>query len=535
MESQSYQKGNRTMKHFDTFGVMIDMSRNAVMKVDSLKNYMSLLKKMGYNTLMLYTEDTYEVNGEPYFGYMRGRYSKEELKEIDGFGQSIGMEVIPCIETLAHLDTAFQWGKIPNDTGNILLCDDERTYELIDRMFQTISECFKTKKVNVGMDEAHMLGRGKYLDKHGYVPSSEILKRHLSRVIEISQKYGLELMVWSDMFFGNYSINNFSSPDEETSALLNSVTPVYWDYHITDEQVYSDKIKKHLQISKNTWYAGGAWGWFGMIPHNQFTLRTMIPALDACKKNKVKNVFITMWGDHGAECSHITQLPALFYLAEHAKGVTDASKIKKKFKSLIGIDFDDFMKIDSPNDIENYIGLPRNPSTYMLYSDYFNGFLDYTVKEGLGEKYSEIAAELLEVSKKSRKYGYVFDSAAKLSNLLSVKYELGVKTRAAYQKNDKEALRGLALNEYTKLEKLIREYITSFRKQWMRENKPHGFEVQEQRLGGLLLRTESCKKRIIEYTSGKLDKIDELEETLLPFGEKDHTMLYLGPYSPNIK
>jgi hypothetical protein len=146
---------------------MIDMSRNAVMKVDSLKNYMSLLKKMGYNTLMLYTEDTYEVNGEPYFGYMRGRYSKEELKEIDGFGQSIGMEVIPCIETLAHLDTAFQWGKIPNDTGNILLCDDERTYELIDRMFQTISECFKTKKVNVGMDEAHMLGRGKYLDKHG--------------------------------------------------------------------------------------------------------------------------------------------------------------------------------------------------------------------------------------------------------------------------------------------------------------------------------------------------------------------------------
>ena len=59
------------MKNFDTFGVMIDMSRNAVMSVASLKRFLELLKKMGYNMVMLYTEDTYEVDGEPYFGYMR--------------------------------------------------------------------------------------------------------------------------------------------------------------------------------------------------------------------------------------------------------------------------------------------------------------------------------------------------------------------------------------------------------------------------------------------------------------------------------
>ena len=68
---------------FNYFGVMIDCSRNAVMSVEGLKNYLAILKKMGYNCAMLYTEDTYEVDGEPYFGYMRGRYSKEEMKEID--------------------------------------------------------------------------------------------------------------------------------------------------------------------------------------------------------------------------------------------------------------------------------------------------------------------------------------------------------------------------------------------------------------------------------------------------------------------
>ena len=33
------------MKRFDTFGVMIDMSRNAVMSIDGLKRFMTILKK----------------------------------------------------------------------------------------------------------------------------------------------------------------------------------------------------------------------------------------------------------------------------------------------------------------------------------------------------------------------------------------------------------------------------------------------------------------------------------------------------------
>lgn len=84
---------------FDTFGVMLDMSRNSAMKLSTLKEYMLYMKKMGYNALFLYVEDTYEVDGEPFFGYMRGKYTKEEMKALDQYGASIGIEVIPCIQT----------------------------------------------------------------------------------------------------------------------------------------------------------------------------------------------------------------------------------------------------------------------------------------------------------------------------------------------------------------------------------------------------------------------------------------------------
>ena len=117
------------------FGVLLDCSRNAVLRVDALKDYVLYMACMGYTYLELYTEDTYEIKDEPYFGYMRGRYTQKEIKEIDRFAQIFGIELVPCIQTLAHLDCIFRYEKYKaiNDVGNILLLRDERTYRLIEK------------------------------------------------------------------------------------------------------------------------------------------------------------------------------------------------------------------------------------------------------------------------------------------------------------------------------------------------------------------------------------------------------------------
>jgi len=517
------------MKHFDTFGVMIDMSRNAVMTMDSLKRFLPMLKKMGYNTLMLYTEDTYEVNDEPYFGYMRGRYSKEDLKEIDAFAHSIGMEVIPCVQTLAHLNATTLWNKLPMDCNDILLVDDERTYEFIDHVFATLAECFTSKRIHIGLDEAHMVGRGKHCDIYGYETKFDIMIRHLNRIREMAKKYDFELMIWSDMFFrywnnGTARIARTKVPQEIVDAFPSDVIPVYWDYYQTEEDKYSGMFDNHKQFSDKTWFAGGIWSWRGLVPFNRFSIQSMIPALDACRKHKVRNVIMTMWGDGGAECSHYSQLPALYYVAQYAKGVRDEEKIKAGFKRMTGIDFDEYMQVDLPNDVVPYEGRPRNPSKYMLYSDYFNDFLDYTVKPGAGAQYADYAKALHATAKKSRKYGYVFDSIAKLCDIMAVKYELGLRTRRAYEAGDKEALRRMANEDYPYVVRTVKAFAKAFEKQWYLENHPSGFDVQHMRLGGLILRTEACQKRILDYVNGKVDRIPELDEALLPFGGQEQSI-----------
>ena len=80
---------------FKNNDVMIDCSRNAVLKESEIKRLLEYMALIGLNVLMLYTEDTYEVNGKPYFGYMRGRYTKQELRECDIYAEYFGIEMFP--------------------------------------------------------------------------------------------------------------------------------------------------------------------------------------------------------------------------------------------------------------------------------------------------------------------------------------------------------------------------------------------------------------------------------------------------------
>lgn len=180
---------------FDSDGFMLDCSRNGVAKVEVAKRLILQMALMGLNTLMLYTEDTYEIPEQPYFGYMRGRYSQKELQELDQYAQGFGIELIPCIQTLAHLNQMFRWSAFQSvkDVNDIMLAEEPATYELIEQMLRACRNSFSTHKIHIGMDEAWMLGLGNYQIKRGVVPTIEIFCRHLSKVNEICKNMILDL------------------------------------------------------------------------------------------------------------------------------------------------------------------------------------------------------------------------------------------------------------------------------------------------------------------------------------------------------
>ena len=518
-------------------GVMVDCSRNGVLTVESVKRYADIIKKMGYNTLMLYTEDTYEIDNNPFFGHLRGRYSKQELKELNKYCGEIGIELIPCIQTLAHLNCIFKWhsayGPV-KDCDDILLCEEEKTYELIEEMFKSLAECFTSRKIHIGMDEAYNVGLGKYLQINGMKDRFDIINNHLHKVCEIADKYGFEPMIWSDMFskLAMGTENQYADVDtsaiKEKAQLPEKISLVYWDYYSKDYDHYTRMIRTNKLFGRKVYFAGGAWTWSGFSPRNQFSIDTTEPAVKACAEEGIDGILITVWGDDGAECSPFAILPSLMFAAECAKGNTDMESIKAKFKEITGSDFDSFMlldKLSTPGGKHQ-----TRADRYLLYNDMFMGMRDYMCDFKDADYYKAVAEEIKNAEGKGE-YKYIFDVCHALAEVLAIKSTIGIRTREAYLNRDMVKLKEIVA-DCDEMIIRIKNFHKLHQARWFKDYKPHGFDVQDLRIGALLQRTESCKNRLEMLINGEIEEIPELDEPVLE--ERYTTNTWARTVTPNV-
>lgn len=517
---------------FDGCSTMVDLSRNAVCTVRELKRLLCLMALTGHNRLYLYLEDTYELPGYPYFGYMRGKYSLKELKEIDEFAFSLGIEAIPCIQTLAHLKNALKWEYAApmRDTDDILLVGEEETYRFIEAMISTMGSTFRTNKIHIGMDEAMGLGTGSYLRKHGYADQFGLMTAHLNRVNEIVKKYGMVPIMWDDMFYRTHDKNHeYYNPsvrftDEEIAQVPGNVTLAFWDYYHNTEKEYDELLAMRDRFPNDIIFTGGIWRWMGFIPGYSKTFVTTNAALAACKKHQVKEIMATVWGDDGAETPLQTILPGLILFGEHCFGEpTDNDSISRRCRFLCGLSLEDFQEIEMLDILpgcENPNLKTRNPSKHILYQDLLMGVLDpYFADPAIAEHYRACELRLSEIAERAGTYEKLFRMYASLAHILAQKACLGCQIRKAYREGSSAELERLAVTVLPHLKKDVLSFKEAFAAVWFRENKGNGFEVMDIRLGGLASRIDTVAERLMAYLQHQIDAIEELEEEPLPFTE----------------
>lgn len=518
--------------YIESVGVMIDASRNAVYKVEEVKKILINMSLMGQNRCMLYTEDTYEVDGYKYFGYLRGKYSKEELKEIDDFAYSLGIEVIPCIQTLAHLKQTLRWdyAKDIKDTQDVLLVGEEKTYEFIEAMVSSLRNVYRSNNIHIGMDEAFDLGRGEYLTKNGHVSHKELMLKHLTRVCEITKKYDFKPMIWDDMFLragapngGYYDVNTIIT-EEIANNIPKEVSLVYWDYYNDDEEKYDKFFEIRKAFNNKVIFAGGCWKWEGYSPTYSRTFITTNAALSQCKKKGINEVFATAWGDDGSETPINAIMLGLILFAEHGYySEVDNKWLNERCEFLTGLSMSDFTsleKLDLIPTVESPNVLSLNPSKYLMFQDILLGAFDKHI-EGLNlkEYYNNLEKEYKGIAQKTKAYKNMFEMYSKLSKYLSIKSEIGLDIRKTYLEDNREELKNIVKVTLPNLKESLSEFHNSIRKLWYEECKGHGFEVTDIRLGGVRERADSAIYRLNQYLNNEIDKIEELDEERLYFSE----------------
>lgn len=526
---------------FDKCGAMFDCSRNAVLTVPAFCGLLRRMAMMGLNLGMLYTEDTYEIPGRPYFGYLRGRYTGAELKALDDYADRFGIELVPCIQTLGHLEKYLRWQAASGlaDTRDVLLCGDEGVLKFLDESIAAASAPFRSKRIHLGMDEAQGIGSGRYLQKNGYRPAIEILRRHMNDVAQLCRRRGLQPMIWSDMCLRPLSPRDeyydFADDVRPVTPELAASVPadislVYWDYYHHTKQEYLTMIARHRQYGNPLLFAGGSWNWSGPIPDYGKTFDTTEKALAACRETGIREVFCTVWGDDGAESSLLNSLLGLQLYAEHTylpeSGEAPAQqRVFEAFRRCCGGDARDFWALRL---FEELPGVPAGnpivatPTKQILYQDVLMGLFDrhFAVQRAhygsLRDWYLARRADMAEAGRRSPAYKTLFALYECLADVLADKAELGLALRAAYRAHDTAALRA-CVGRLQGLAPKYDELTLRWEAVWLSTNKPFGFDVLSTRLGGTRGRLTYAAHRVESYLGGEVSSLPELEQELLFF------------------
>ncbi len=518
---------------FSSLGIMLDVSRNQVMKVDHVKGWMRRLALAGNNLILIYAENTYELEDDPFFGYMRGGYTLEELQELDQYAADLGIELVGCIQVLAHMQSTLRWADVYQDikdTATVMLVDEPKTYALIQKMLDFWGKALRSRRIHIGMDEAWDLARGVFLNRHGYEREFDVFNRHLAKVNGMCKKAGLAPMIWSDMYFRlsnpahDYYDPNHKVPKDVASAIPKNVRLVYWDYYHNEQSFYETMIDRHAEMGFPPVMASGIWTWSKMWYDHVRTAATIRPCIAACRSRKVRELCFTMWGDDGAYCHYDSALAGIVFASDLAYGSDDEELTAARFEAICHADYasqiiaGEMCYIDSPAaDPVTKMLLVKTPD--MIWDDPLLGmaFDSYKRKDPefdlkLVDKCDEILCHLLPRIDENAA-GDVAHAVNTLRAIMT-KTELRGSLEAAYDAGDRVALREIAVTMVPAAIAAMKEFDSSFREQWLNTAKPFGLEVIQVRNAGVIARLEELGRRLREFLNGDTDVIDELEARL---------------------
>jgi hypothetical protein len=492
---------------------------------------------MGLDMLMLYTEEVYEIEKYPDFGYLRGAYTAEEIRAMDAYAKIFGIELIPCIQTLAHLRAALRWPSLAKfaDTADILMSGEgEESYELIEEMFKTCAESFTSRKIHIGFDEAEGIGRGKYLLKNGFAPTADVYFAHLQRVCEIAKKYGFTPMIWNDMIFKLEGDHRFQIetpekmlvPKENYERYPENLELVYYNYggpYRSDPKHTGDYLLDfHKRFARYTYFAGGIWTWTRLIPGLKKTYEVTKIQLDSCEHYGTESVFACVWGCGQHSFDLRTTLPGMQIWAELLyRADADMDFIWKRFGQCTGYNamlwknlyFDDF----SDEELAKHLDTSSyciNPSYQHLYNDILTGMLDKTLSGyDFKPRYRAFADALSEIDEKEAS---LFERYKALYELLFVKCDIGIRLRRAYKSGDKEELSRI-LADMKKLPALYDAYHVCVENDWYAQYKPFGYSGQDMSLGMIEARVKTAIRVVEKYLAGEMESLPELEAEIRYF------------------
>jgi hexosaminidase len=354
----------RDWPDFARRGVMLDISRGRVPKLETLLDLAGRLADFKINELQLYTEHTFAYRQYKSVWQSWGALTGAEIRKLDARCRALGIDLVPNQNSFGHLRFFLEDPRLKklaevsepyaDASGEFLrrpttlAPNHPSTLPFLCKLYDELLPNFSSQFFNVGCDETWDLGRDQSRKVCEMKGKGHVYLDFLKKIHHEASRRDKTMMFWGDIVL-KYpklitELAKFSRSSRResahfnrsglTSAATSSIIALNWGYEANHP---FDREAALFAKSKIPFYVcPGTSTWQTLIGRHDNALVNLRAAAKAGRKHGAIGYLITDWGDGGhPQPLAVSYLPFLAgaSLAWNAKGFDE-----RKLVSVLGRD-----------------------------------------------------------------------------------------------------------------------------------------------------------------------------------------------------
>lgn len=294
----------RDWPDFARRGVMLDVSRGRVPKLETLLDLAERLADFKINELQLYTEHTFAYRKYRSVWRNWGALTAREIRQLDARCRELGIDLVPNQNSFGHLRYFLEDPRLKR-LAEVSECYEDASGEFVRRpttlatenpgtppflreLYDELLPNFSSRYFNVGCDETWDLGRGQSKKLCQRKGKGVVYVDFLERVHREVSKRGKRMMFWGDIILKYPKL---------IRKLRKDLIALNWGYEANHP---FDREARLFAKSKIPFYVcPGTSTWMTLVGKHDNALPNLRRAAAAGRKYGALGYLITDWGDGG--------------------------------------------------------------------------------------------------------------------------------------------------------------------------------------------------------------------------------------------
>jgi len=305
---------------------MLDISRNRVPTMATLRQLIDALHALRYNELQLYTEHTFAYADHETVWGKASPITAEEIRELDTYCADRGIELVPNQNSFGHMERWLRHAaykplaECPDgfehpfsgwrEFGSTLY-PDARSADFVDGLYAELLPNFTSKQLHIGGDEPWELGKGRSEARVEREGKHRVYLDFMKQLFALTESHGQTAQFWADIIM--------ERPDL-VPELPKSVIPVIWGYEADSPFAEQCRIVAEAGFRDQFYVAPGAGNWNSFSGRLGLAEANIQLAAKQGHAHGARGLLLTAWGDNGHHQPWFTLYPPLILAAAATHG-----------------------------------------------------------------------------------------------------------------------------------------------------------------------------------------------------------------------